>query len=69
MRYRGHVILDQRVPTDPGKVEAFANWQPPTTVFQLLSFIGFASYRCFVEGFAKLAAPLVSGRVGGYQSL
>ncbi len=34
-------------------------WQRPTGVAELQSFLGFASYyRRFVEGFAKLAAPL-----------
>lgn len=36
-----------------------ANWPIPSTVSDLLSFLGFASYyRCFVEDFVKLAAPL-----------
>lgn len=59
VRYLGHVISDQGVSTDPSKVEVVANWQPPKTVSELRSFLGFASYyRRFVEGFAKLAAPL-----------
>ena len=35
-----------------------ANWPIPTTASELRSFLGFASYYRFVEGFAKLAAPL-----------
>lgn len=59
VRYLGHVISSQGVGTDPSKVEVVANWQPPVTVSELRSFLGFASYyRRFVEGFAKLAAPL-----------
>lgn len=55
----GHVISDQGVSTDPSKVEVVANWQPPTTISELRSFLGFAScYRRFVDRFARLAAPL-----------
>lgn len=59
VRYLGHVISDQGVSTDPSKVEVVASWQPPTTISELRSFLGFASYyRRFVDGFARLAAPL-----------
>ncbi|XP_054872643.1 uncharacterized protein LOC129350363 [Amphiprion ocellaris] len=59
VRYLGHVVSDKGVSTDPTKVEAVASWPPPSTVTELRSFLGFAScYRHFVEGFAKLAAPL-----------
>ena len=59
VRYLGHIISAKGVSTDPGKVEAVASWQPPTTILELRSFLGFASYyQRFVEGFAKLAAPL-----------
>lgn len=59
VKYLGHVISAQGVATDPGKIEAVAQWRCPTTVSELRTFLGFASYyRRFVEGFAKLAAPL-----------
>lgn len=59
MKYLGHGISCKGVPIDPGKIEAVANWQRLTHVSEIHSFLGFASYyQCFVECFAKLAAPL-----------
>ncbi len=59
VRYLGHVISSRGVATDPSKIEAVAQWPRPSSVTELRSFLGFSSYyRQFVEGFAKLAAPL-----------
>lgn len=59
VHYLGHVISSKGVSTDPSKIEAVADWRQPATVSDLRSFLGFASYyRRFVEGFAKMAAPL-----------
>lgn len=71
VRYLGHVISQHGVATDPSKVDAVANWQRPSNVSELRSFLGFASYyRRFVEGFAKLAAPLhrLVAELGGSRS-
>ncbi len=59
VKYLGHIVSSQGVATDPSKVEVVAQWRTPTSVSELRSFLGFASYyRRFEEGFAKLAAPL-----------
>lgn len=68
VKYLGHVMSEQGVAIDPGKIKAFA-WCCPETVSELRTFLGFASYyRHFVKGFAKLVAPLhrlVAGVMGG----
>lgn len=59
VKYLGHVISAAGVSTDPEKIRAVEEWRRPRTLTELRSFLGFASYyRRFVEGFARLAAPL-----------
>jgi hypothetical protein len=44
---------------DPEKVIVVANWRRPTTITEIRSFLGLASYyRRFIEGFSKIARPM-----------
>ena len=59
VNFLGHVVSQNGVSTDPGKVEKVANWPQPTSSKEVQQFIGLASYyRRFVKGFADLARPL-----------
>ena len=54
-----HVVTKDGISVDPGKVDALSNWRRPTTVTEIRSFLGLASYyRQFIEGFSKIALPL-----------
>ena len=47
------------ISVDSSKVEAILNWEQPKNVCEVRSFLGLASYyRRFVEGFARLVAPM-----------
>ena len=57
--FLGHVVSVDGIYVDPQKVEAVANWEQPTTVTEVRSFLGLAGYyRRFIEGFSKIAGPL-----------
>ena len=57
--FLGHVVSSDGIYVDPQKVEAVANWEQPTTVTEVWSFLGLARYyRSFIEGFSKIAGPL-----------
>jgi hypothetical protein len=44
---------------DPAKVAGVLEWSVPVNLKEVQSFIGFLNfYRCFIEGFAKVARPL-----------
>ncbi len=43
VKYRGHVISQAGVSTDPEKVKAVANWPMPTSTTELKRFLGLCS--------------------------
>src|SRR4051812_42590913 len=59
--YLGHVISKDGVAVNPERIQAILDWTPPTTVKQVRSFLGLASYcRRFVEIFPKIARPMTN---------
>ena len=53
-----HVISGEGIAVDPTKVESVTNWQSPTSVKEIRSFLGLAGYYWrFIENFSKIAKP------------
>ncbi|KAI0991368.1 hypothetical protein K3495_g16819, partial [Podosphaera aphanis] len=61
VKYLGFIVeAGKSVSVDPNKVKAILEWKAPTTVKGVRSFLGFANfYRCFVDKFSNVAAPLI----------
>jgi hypothetical protein len=59
--FLGHVISGEGIEVDPSKIEVVVNWEKPTNVHEICSFLGLASYyQRFVEGFSVLSRPLTA---------
>jgi hypothetical protein len=57
--FLGQILTAEGVAVDPRKVETVSNWQQPTNVSEIRSFLGLAGYyRRFIEGFSKIARPM-----------
>jgi hypothetical protein len=55
----GHVISPKGIAVDPGKVKDVLDWKPPTSVTQVLSFLGLAgSDQRFILNFSKISKPI-----------
>ena len=59
LQYLGHLISNDGILPDPGKIEAVRDWKQPTTESELRGFLGLSGYyRRFVPQYAKIASPL-----------
>jgi hypothetical protein len=60
VQYQGHVISAAGIRPDPEKIEQLKNYKRSTTIAEIQSFLGPASYyRRFIKNFAEIAHPLI----------
>ena len=60
IEFLGYIISPDGISMDQHKVAAIQEWQPPTQVRDLQSFLSFANfYRRFIKGLSKSVQPLV----------
>ncbi|KAL0448891.1 UNVERIFIED_CONTAM: Gag-Pol polyprotein [Sesamum latifolium] len=58
--FLGHIVERGRIRMDPKKVQAIEEWQPPSDVHDLCSFLGLANYYWhFVKGYSEIARPMM----------
>jgi hypothetical protein len=58
-KYLGFIISTEGIEVDPEKIAVIQNWQSPTTVKGVQSFLGFCNfYRYFIKEYRRIARPL-----------
>ncbi|RVW68549.1 Retrovirus-related Pol polyprotein from transposon 17.6 [Vitis vinifera] len=59
VNFLGHVVSVAGIAVDHSKVEVVQEWQRPTNVFEVRSFLGLVGYyRRFMEDFSSITAPM-----------
>jgi hypothetical protein len=57
--FLGHVVSPKGITVDPSKVKEVLEWKPPTTVFEVQSFLRLAGYyRWFIQNFSKIVKSI-----------
>jgi hypothetical protein len=58
-KYLGFIIGTDGIQVDPEKIKVIQDWQPPSTVKGVQSFLGFCNfYRRFIREYGRIARPL-----------
>ena len=57
--FLGHVLSEDGILVDPGKVQEVMDWKAPTSVHKVWNFLGLAGYYCcFILDFSKIVKPM-----------
>src|SRR5438132_10038700 len=58
--FLGHILSAKGLAVDLSKVQEVLEWKSPTSVTEILSFLGLAGYYCqFIPDFSKIAKPMM----------
>ena len=59
--FLGHVVSAKGIESDPDKIRAVIDWDTPTSVKEVRSFLGLTGYyRKFVPKYSSIASPLTN---------
>ena len=59
VNFLGYIISENGIEMDQEKIRTVLEWKEPTTVKEVQSFFGFASFYChFIQGYSKLTRSL-----------
>jgi hypothetical protein len=60
IQFLGHVLSAKGIAVNPNKVKDILEWNSPTTIHQVRSFLGLAGYyRRFIPDFSKIVKPIM----------